>query len=215
MFTWGESLGFFKAVGESSLGSYEAVVSDKGFPLSRDGGSSSEDSGSESGSRDFSSDSEGQNAFEDRKDAWPREVEGNEGDLTTLKVVGKDSGQFLKDKLKEGSFTTAEALEVLRNCAGNLQAPHRKIMSGKGRYVVLGLYNQGGFNGVTSYARKNGDLVRYLNGFVAHQGLDYPYTTLYLSHNASVPMHRDSKNDHSVPVWIIALGDFLGGGLWI
>ena len=33
---------------------------------------------------------------------------------------------------------------------GICKLPHRKIMSGKGRYVVLGLYNQGGFNGVTS-----------------------------------------------------------------
>ena len=104
--------------------------------------------------------------------------------------MASDSAFRLGDKLENGLFTVEEALEVLRSCAGNLKAPHRKIMLGQGRYVILGLYNQGGFNGVTSYARRNGDLVRYLNRFVARQGLDHGYTTLYLSLNASAPLHR-------------------------
>ena len=232
----GESFGFFKDSGESGLGSpnktdgyggtqvmrsFASNIQSKRTPTKRPGtdpvdshtdgakrlfpgelGSSSEDGSSESDSEDFSSDSEGQDWLADVCD-------------TRMKVVASDSGFRLGDKLENGLFTVEEALEVLRSCAGNLKAPHRKIMLGQGRYVILGLYNQGGFNGVTSYARRNGDLVRYLNKFVACQGLDHGYTTLYLSLNASAPLHRDVKNEHSVPVWILALGDFLGGGLWV
>ena len=28
-------------------------------------------------------------------------------------------------------------------------------------------------------------------------------------------MHRDARNERAVPVWIMSLGDFEGGGLWV
>ncbi|CAE7781653.1 RE1 [Symbiodinium sp. CCMP2592] len=61
----------------------------------------------------------------------------------------------------------------------------------------------------------NGDLVRYLNKFVRAQGCEHPYTTLYLSRDASTPLHQDARNERIVPVWVIALGEFQGGGLWV
>ena len=54
-----------------------------------------------------------------------------------------------------------------------------------------------------------------MNKFVQGQGLDSPYTTLYVSYNTNAPLHRDARNERSIPVWVIALGDFKGGGLWI
>ena len=123
--------------------------------------------------------------------------------------------RWLQDKLDNGSYCFPEALDVLRKCAGKLQPPNRKMMGGNGRYAVLGLYNQGGFRGVSRFAKDNELLVRYLNKFVARQGLDHDYTTLYLSYNTCAPMHQDARNEKTVPVWIVALGEFQGGGLWV
>ena len=122
-----------------------------------------------------------------------------------VKILSEDYGAWLGNKLGAGDYSTVEALEVLRRCVDKLYPPNRKVMSGNGRCAVMGLYNQGGFNGVSRFAKDNGDLVRYLNKFVRAQGCEHPYTTLYLSRNTSTPLHQDARNERVVPVWIIAL----------
>ncbi|CAE7521159.1 RE2 [Symbiodinium sp. CCMP2592] len=132
-----------------------------------------------------------------------------------LKAVAEEQKEWLKELIASGSYSTDEVVRVLRTCAGNLQPANRKIMGGKGRYAILGLYNQGGLNGVTRFALDNQELVRYLNRYVDSFGMGGRYTTLYLSLNTGVPVHRDIRNDMTAPVWIVACGDFQGGGLWI
>ena len=136
-------------------------------------------------------------------------------DGTTVKLLFGDSGVWLGNKLETGDYSTVEALEVLRRCADKLPPPNRRVLGGKGRCAVMGLYNQGGFQGVSRFAKDHGDLVRYLNKFVRAQGCEHPYTTLYLTRNTSTPLHQDARNERVVPVWVIALGEFQGGGLWV
>ena len=160
-----------------------------------------------------------EDSLEPRSDA-ETELEGFSDDEgsgvgVSVRVLSDEKEQWLSQCLETGSYGFDEALEVLRYCAGTLRPPNRKMMAGKGRYAVMGLYNQGGFNGLSRFGSENGSLVRYLNRFVAAQGCDHAYTTLYLSFNTSAPLHKDARNDPDVPVWIVALGEFRGGGVWI
>ena len=59
------------------------------------------------------------------------------------------------------------------------------------------------------------EVVRYLNGFVKAQCPEHVWTTLYVTKNASLPIHRDLRNAKGLPVCVRALGDFVGGGLWV
>ena len=44
---------------------------------------------------------------------------------------------------------------------------------------------------------------------------DGHWATLYLSKNTNMSVHRDARNVQDQPAWIVALGDFQGGGLWV
>ena len=80
-------------------------------------------------------------------------------------------------------------------------------------YAVLGLYAHGGLKGVTRFAQRNADLTRYLNGFVK---ANHPQgVNAFLARDTSMPVHRDTQNLMGIPTWIVGLGDFMGGGLWV
>ena len=122
---------------------------------------------------------------------------------------------FLNAYLETGRYDFKSCLEVLRTWVKSFPTPIRKGLEGDQAYAVLGLYCQGGLRGVARFAKKIDLLTRYLNGFV---GRHYPigsWATLYLSRNTDMSVHRDARNVQGQPTWIVALGDFQGGGLWV
>ena len=137
------------------------------------------------------------------------------------KGIGEISGpqnggrSILNAFLEEGRYDFDSCLEVLRTCVKGFATPIRSGLEGDKAYGVLGLYCQGGLKGVTRFARKNDLLTRYLNGFVGQHYPNGSWVTLYLSSNTDMMVHRDSRNLQDRPSWIVALGDFQGGGLWV
>ena len=117
--------------------------------------------------------------------------------------------------MEEGRYDFDSCLEVLRTCVKGFPTPIRSGLEGDKAYGVLGLYCQGGLKGITRFARKNDLLTRYLNGFVGQHYPNGSWITLYLSRNTDMMVHRDSRNLQDRPSWIVALGDFQGGGLWV
>ena len=117
--------------------------------------------------------------------------------------------------IETGRFGDSDCLEVLREYADCLPWPNRKIMRGGGRCTSIGLYCQGGFQGITRFAKEYPELARYLNGYVSSKGFKEPWCTLYLARNTSAPLHQDKRNDPKQWVWVVTLGEFQGGGIWV
>ena len=151
-------------------------------------------------------------------DGEPRELldewDASLGGLGCLHLC-RDSEAFLKSCLEAENYEFDICLEVLRRCVKRFPSPKRSILEGDRTYAVLGLYCQGGLRGITRYAKGNEDLTRYINRFVAHHYPEGQWTTLYLSRNTVAPMHRDARNGNGGLAWIVGLGQFQGGGLWI
>ena len=151
-------------------------------------------------------------------DGEPRELldewDASLGGLGCLHLC-RDSEAFLKSCLEAENYEFDICLEVLRRCVKRFPSPKRSILEGDRTYAVLGLYCQGGLRGITRYAKGNEDLTRYINRFVAHHYPEGQWTTLYLSRNTVAPMHRDAQNGNGGLAWIVGLGQFQGGGLWI
>ena len=123
--------------------------------------------------------------------------------------------ELLNAYLEEGRFDFVDCLHVLRNCVGRCPSPIRQGLEGEKAYAVLGLFCQGGLRGVTRYSRSNGLLTKYLNKFVGVHNPEGVWASLYLSRNTNMVIHRDARNDQAFPTWIVSLGDFTGGGLWV
>ena len=47
------------------------------------------------------------------------------------------------------------------------------------------------------------------------KGFKEPWCTLYLARNTSAPLHQDKRNDPKQWVWVVTLGEFRGGGIWV
>ena len=142
---------------------------------------------------------------------WERPLLGKGiGELRGMSSLG-----FLKSCTEEGRYDFESCLQVLRECVPGFPPPRRATVAGDKAYAVLGLYSQGGFKGITRFAQGNPDLTKYLNGFVRTHHPQGSWSTLYLARNTSMPVHRDTRNLKGTSTWIVGLGDFMGGGLWV
>ena len=135
--------------------------------------------------------------------------------IEELPSASSSTEELLNAYLEEGRFDFADCLHVLRNCVGRCPSPIRQGLEGEKAYAVLGLFCQGGLRGVTRYTRSNGLLTKYLNKFVGVHNPEGVWASLYLSRNTNMVIHRDARNDQGFPTWIVSLGDFTGGGLWV
>jgi len=51
--------------------------------------------------------------------------------------------------------------------------------------------------------------------YAAKKGFEGNWSTLYLAKNTSAPLHQDKRNDPERLVWVVTLGEFQGGGVWV
>ena len=123
--------------------------------------------------------------------------------------------ESLEQKILQGEFDDFSCLGLLENGPGELLSATRPIARGKGQAVLYGLYGLGGFHGISNATEGCPCLVRYLNRYLETQVPGHLWTTIYLTKNARVPVHRDLRNASGFPIGVKALGGFLGGGLWI
>ena len=142
---------------------------------------------------------------------------GQDEGLCTVSAVDNNraSTDFLETCLSEQRFDFQSCLEVLRTYMVKFPVPRRRGLEGDAAYAILGLYCHGGMRGITSFTKRREGIVRYLNGFIAHHNPMGRWAAIYLSKNTTMPLHRDSRNARQGKAWIVALGDFIGGGLWV
>ncbi|CAE7787133.1 RE1 [Symbiodinium sp. CCMP2592] len=151
------------------------------------------------------------------------EESGGEGsfpgcDGVIMSGIEAKAGRFedwVQTLLVDGEFTDVECLEVLRKVAEVLPVTRRPVAAEGSRAGLLGLYAVGGFQGVSNLARQLPLVTRYLNRFMEYQGLGCAWTTVYVSHNSYMSLHRDLRNAPEFPIFVKAIGEFKGGGLWL
>ena len=139
------------------------------------------------------------------------------GGVSTNEELGVQSLAALRDPVdcSREEMTSRACLELLETELGNLPVAKRPMLQGNGRAVLLGLYGVGGFRGISKATRLHEHVTRWLNSFVRSQCPDHVWTTLYVSKNTRAPMHRDLRNAKGFDIWVRAVGEFTGGGLWI
>ena len=83
-------------------------------------------------------------------------------------------------------------------------------------YVLLGTYAFGNHYGLTSHTRTFPHLSKYLNKFMENwSGGPFCRSSLVISWNNLLPLHRDVNNDSRYLNHLIGLGDYQHGELWL
>ena len=150
---------------------------------------------------------------------WSRESEAEGTFLdsvpSSLKTLDGELKLWIQSCAEAGVFSSQECLEVLDQGLKGIPVARRSLVQGQGRAVLLGLYGLGGFRGISRATIGNPEVTRYLNGFVRNQCPTHLWTALYVSRNTVMPVHRDLRNAKGFDVLVRAVGDFVGGGLWV
>ena len=109
-----------------------------------------------------------------------------------------------------------QLLEMVKQCPGRHSGQRHMVDGQQGRYLVFGAYSHGGMYGVTSRTHQYPNLVRYLMAYMKHwNGKAFPATSLVLNLNCPVPIRRDIHNLEGFPNYVVGLGKYQGGKLWI
>ena len=141
------------------------------------------------------------------------EPEYEDGFGVVSKVVNGFDEQWLQERVCNGDLTPAECEKVLQTCVGLLPPARRIVQNERGHAVLCGLYGRGGFHGISRFTREYPLVVMYLNKFLKAQVPEGFWTTIYLSQNTKMPVHRDLVNAPGFPIIVRAVGTFKGGGL--
>ena len=78
--------------------------------------------------------------------------------------------------------------------------------------LTLGYFSHGRQQGLTRATRANQALLKYVNAYLRHHGLQGRTSSVFIGKNIRSRYHKDVK---SVDNWSVALGDYVGGRLWI
>ncbi|CAE7765938.1 RE2 [Symbiodinium sp. CCMP2592] len=128
------------------------------------------------------------------------------------------SEELAREWLEQKKFSPQECLELLESVGLDFRANRRgDIHCNEDRIqaVTLGQYVRGHMCGVTNAAKHRPMFVKYLVSFVREHNPDVVFSSVYLSCNTAVGVHRDRHNDYSCNNVICALGEFTGGELWV
>ena len=133
----------------------------------------------------------------------------------TLKALSCEDYEWIAGCMDQGLYSDQVCQEVLERFLSSLPKARRPLLKGQGRAVLLGLYGVGGFRGVSKASEAYPEVTRYLNGFVKSKCAGHVWTTLYVSRDTKMPIHRDLRNARGFDTLVSAVGDFSGGGLWV
>ena len=115
------------------------------------------------------------------------------------------------------NFQQDKCTELLRRLPFKPIRKHRGML-GDSRtvYVLLGTYAFGNHYGLTSHTRTFPQLSKYLNKFMENwSGGPFCRSSLVISWNNLLPLHRDVNNDSRYLNHMIGLGDYQHGELWL
>ena len=128
---------------------------------------------------------------------------------------GMEVSAWIQSLVEGGDFSDGTCLKVLEEGLKGIPLARRAMLKDGGRAMLLGLYGVGGFQGVSKASRESSEVVRYLNEFIREQNPEHVWAALYVSKNTRAPLHKDLRNAKGFEILVRALGEFVGGGLWI
>ena len=109
-----------------------------------------------------------------------------------------------------------EKIESLQAFQTRKQRRAIKSKDSQAFYHVFGQWVHGGLQGVTQLSQKNPEICRYLCSFVAHHApKNFTWTSLVVSMQTQVAIHRDAHNQQDSCNFLVSCGDHSGGELWI
>ena len=122
-----------------------------------------------------------------------------------------------KELLEAKNFEQGSCEELLKLLPLKPINRHRRMLGDtRTVYVTLGVYAHGNHYGMTQKGKQLPHLCRYLNAFLENwSGGPFCRSSITISWNNLLPMHRDVNNDPIYDNHSIGLGNFQHGGLWI
>ncbi|OLP99804.1 hypothetical protein AK812_SmicGene17601 [Symbiodinium microadriaticum] len=83
-------------------------------------------------------------------------------------------------------------------------------------YVTYGLFTHGGVHGLTRASKDNDAILRYLNNLDReHLGDEATWTSISVTRNIGVSVHRDSNNLKDSKNYTVTFGQDAGGDIWM
>ncbi|OLP95920.1 Copia protein [Symbiodinium microadriaticum] len=83
-------------------------------------------------------------------------------------------------------------------------------------YQTFGMYSHGNHYGITSKTTILPQVTKYLNQWVCrHLPPGARWSSFVVSKNARLPVHRDNHNDSSHSNYLLGVGNYEGGELWV
>ena len=127
-------------------------------------------------------------------------------------VASEAKARELNQK-QDYSFQSCEALLELTELR-NTNKSRTLLNEPKAEYLTLGMYSHGNFYGITNNTLQRPNLVRYLNNFARkHLPREAQWTSITLSRNNQLPVHKDNHNHPRYQNYGIGLGEYTGGEL--
>ena len=118
-------------------------------------------------------------------------------------------------RAKQYDYATCEAIINLIPLKATKK--HRRMLGDQpARYLTLGLYSHGNHYGITRASRHLPHVCQYLNSWLRHCSEDkIVNTSIAISVNNKLPLHKDNHNYPGTLNHCIGLGDYKRGGLWL
>ena len=141
----------------------------------------------------------------------PEEVEAFMSE-SEKQVCEAEAQRLLQNK----DFRHESCEQLLKNLPLQPIMKHRRMLgNNRSIYVTLGVYAYGNHYGITKKTRVWENLCRYMNAYVENWSGPGCRTSLTISLNNQIPLHKDVNNDERFDNVLIGLGDFRKGGLWL
>ncbi|CAE7226683.1 unnamed protein product [Symbiodinium sp. CCMP2592] len=87
--------------------------------------------------------------------------------------------------------------------------------SGNAGSLTLGYFSHGRQHGFTKATDNNRALLKYVNAYLKHHGLQGKTSSVFIGRNIRSRYHKDVHNSKGAANWSIALGNHVGGHLWV
>ena len=107
--------------------------------------------------------------------------------------------------------------QILEQLPYKPSSKHRSpIRERQARYLAFGLYSYGNQYGVTKHTQVFPEVCRYILSYLQHWSPEPLHCTSFVvNDNCHLDIHRDIHNLPGTPNYVIGIGQFQGGELWV
>ncbi|CAE7778026.1 unnamed protein product [Symbiodinium sp. CCMP2592] len=146
------------------------------------------------------------------------EVRESSSPSTTTSHRGR--GSLAAEYVEAGCYSMDECLRVLES-EPFVKTRKQRTSAWKENgpppiHTTLGAYQRGPFVGTTSATKRHHSLALYLTEFLKrHCGGQCEFTSLTVARDLNTEVHSDRFNLRNSTNYVLTLGDFQGGGVWV